>query len=162
MWEDGGLYGLPFNTTYWWSQSLLLFDTNSTLGGDWGKTTVGLGQASPQSITIAEQWVAMSTSEDFPLGYLGLSVGGISPTGATRPTFLSGLAENSSTIPSSAYGFTAGASYSKLFSRSTLACCLAALQIAYSFRLHYQKAIQLIFDRERWARCTRKHGLWRL
>jgi hypothetical protein len=120
MWEQGSLYGLPFNTTYWWSQSLLTSDTNTTLSGDWGLTTVGLGQASSQSITVPEQWVAMSTLEDFPLGYLGLSVGGISPTGATRPTFLSGLAEsdNFSTIPSSAYGFTAGASYSKLSSKS--------------------------------------------
>jgi hypothetical protein len=113
FWNGAGAYNLPFNTTYWWSPSLLTTDTNSSLTGDWGLTTVGLGQASTRSITIPEQWVAKQFSKNFFLGYLGLSVGGISPNGATRPTFLSGLSENPTTIPSSAYGFTAGAHYSK-------------------------------------------------
>jgi len=120
-WEEAGVFNLPFSSDsmHWWSQSLLLpGGSNSTVRGDWGLTNVGLGLASKQSITITEQFVARHYSEDFFLGYLGLSVGDISLNGATRPTYLSGLAKNPVTIPSSAYGFTAGASYSKSYPQS--------------------------------------------
>ncbi|KAF2825957.1 acid protease [Ophiobolus disseminans] len=111
FWKAAGAFTLPFESTYWWSPSLLSAGSNNTLRGEWGLTTVGLGQASKQSITIEEQWVARQYTKSFFLGYLGLSVGAVSPNGASRPTFLSGLAENPNTIPSAGYGFTAGASY---------------------------------------------------
>ncbi|OAL05442.1 acid protease [Phaeosphaeriaceae sp. SRC1lsM3a] len=83
---------------------------NGTLNGAWGLTNVGLGQASKQSLTFQEQYVAKYYFEDFFLGALGLSVGQISPAGTAKPTFLSNLAATN-TVASSSYGFTAGASY---------------------------------------------------
>ena len=114
-WSRAGLYNLPFNTntTYWWSQDLLLPETNGTLNGEWGLTTVGLGEASAQSITLLKQYVAMYYFKDFFLGYLGLSVGTVGPAGAVRPTFFSSLALANDTIASNSYGFTAGAFYRK-------------------------------------------------
>jgi hypothetical protein len=109
--SKSGLYRLPFEKLYWWSRDLLLPGGNGTLDGQWGLTNVGLGGASAQSITIVKQYVAMYYFKDFFLGSLGLSVGSISPTGADRPTFFSGLTAANDTFPSISYGFTAGASY---------------------------------------------------
>ncbi|KAF1921484.1 aspartic peptidase domain-containing protein [Ampelomyces quisqualis] len=48
---------------------------------------------------------------EFYLGFLGLAVGTISPTGAVLQTFFSGLAGATDVVASNSYGFTAGASY---------------------------------------------------
>jgi hypothetical protein len=109
--KTAGIYSLPIRDLYWWSRSLMSPGFNGTMAGLWASTTVGLGQTSPQSITLQDQYVATHDFEDFFLGSLGLSVGGVSPEGATPiPTFLSALyAANQ--IASASYGFTAGASY---------------------------------------------------
>ncbi|KAH5696842.1 hypothetical protein HBI44_101680 [Parastagonospora nodorum] len=106
-----GLYSLPLKDTYGWSESLLSPKWNETTNASWGTTTVGLGTASKQSLTIQGQYVATYVFKDFFLGSIGLAVGAISPVGATRKTFLSGLAAAMDKVPSSSYGFTAGASY---------------------------------------------------
>ncbi|KAF2024778.1 acid protease [Setomelanomma holmii] len=111
QWKLAGLYDLPVKNLYYWSQDLLLPTSNGTLDGDWGLTTVGLGEASKDSITLASQYVASYFFKDFFLGYLGLSVGAISPTGATRPTYFSALAAAVNNVPSPTYGYTAGAIY---------------------------------------------------
>jgi hypothetical protein len=110
-----GLYDLPVTGLFWWSRDLLSPSSNGSLNGRWGVTTVGLGAASPQSITLPDQYVAANYFKDFFLGSLGLSIGPITPQGgATKLPFLDRLAsaENSS-IASRSYGFTAGASYRK-------------------------------------------------
>jgi hypothetical protein len=112
-WNLAGLYELPTKSLYWWTQDLLSPTSNGTLDGDWGLTTVGLGEASKDSITLESQYVAGYFFKDFFLGYLGLSAGAISPTGATRPTFFSALYRLVDYIPSPSYGYTAGASYRK-------------------------------------------------
>jgi hypothetical protein len=112
--QSTGLYDLPFKNTYYWSRSLLPPSSNGTLNGAWGQSTVGLGSASKQSITIAKQYVAMYYFSEFYLGSLGLAVGTISPTGAVLKTFFSGLASATDVVASNSYGFTAGASYRKL------------------------------------------------
>lgn len=109
LWKLEGTNDLPIAD---WLKPIVLADTNQTLGGTWGLTTVGLGEASAQSITLPNQYVAAQTSEEFFLGTLGLSVGEISPSGAASPTFFSSLAATDQ-IASSSYGFTAGASYRK-------------------------------------------------
>jgi hypothetical protein len=109
--SSAGSYTLPLQGTYGWSQSLLLPNLNGTLDAVWGLTTVGLGTASKQSVTIDKQYVASYFVKDLFLGSLGLSAGTIGPTGATVSSFLSGLAAINTTLPSSSYGFTAGASY---------------------------------------------------
>jgi hypothetical protein len=109
-----GTYDLPITGIFWYSRDLLSPSSNSTVNGIWGVTTVGLGTASKQSQTIADQYVAVNYLKDFFLGSLGLSIGPIKPEGTSKSSFLYGLAygENSP-IASSAYGFTAGASYRK-------------------------------------------------
>jgi hypothetical protein len=113
FYSTAGLYTLPFNTDslYWWSRGLLLPSSNGTLNGAWGVANVGLGTASKQSITLQHQYVAGYYVSDFFLGSLGLSAGAVSATGATRPSFLGGLAAVTTEVPSVSYGFTAGASY---------------------------------------------------
>lgn len=111
--STAGLYALPFNkdSMYWWSRGLLLPSSNGTLNGAWGSTNVGLGAASRQSITIQHQYVATYYFNDFFMGSLGLCAGAVSLNGASGPAFLSGLAAVTTKVPSSSYGFTAGASY---------------------------------------------------
>jgi hypothetical protein len=110
--KDAGTYQLPVQTLDWWSPSLMLPGFSGNLTGVWALTTVGLGQTSPQSTTLSEQYVAAQDSKDFFLGSLGLSVGVISPQGADKPTFMSSL-QSRKQIASHSYGFTAGASYRK-------------------------------------------------
>ncbi|KAL5119997.1 hypothetical protein ACEQ8H_002095 [Pleosporales sp. CAS-2024a] len=109
--NPAGTYELPFSKAYGWSQSLLSPEFTGNLTGYWGTTTVGLGPASNESITIENQYVANSYSQDFFLGSLGLSALPISAEGATEQSFLSGLASANFAIPSASYGFTAGAAY---------------------------------------------------
>lgn len=112
-WAQAGNFELPFQQMHWWSRELLLPETNGTINGEWGLTTVGLGEASAQSNTLPEQYVASYTFKDFFLGSLGLATGAISPAGADKPTFFSSLVEHTELVPSHSYGFTAGASYRK-------------------------------------------------
>jgi hypothetical protein len=112
-----GLYDLPILNQFWYSRDLLLPSsnaTNSTVNGQWGVTTVGLGAASNQSQTMADQYVAVAYLEDFFLGSLGLSMDSISAAGTTKRSFFAALADaGDSPIASHSYGFTAGASYRK-------------------------------------------------
>ena len=119
-WQKEGLYQLPFADAYWWSPELLLLNRNDTLRGEWGSTTVGLGRASKESITIGDQYVAMYYLEDLFLGSLGLSEGVIGPNGgAQKSTFFNTLT-SLEIIPSHSYGYTAGAIYRKSTSVSPL------------------------------------------
>jgi hypothetical protein len=115
MYNQAGQWDLPITGLFWWSQNLLSPSSNSSLNGWWGLTTVGLGTASPQSVTTPDQYVASNFFKDFFLGSLGLSIGQIKPQGgATRSPFLERLASaENSLIASRSYGFTAGASYRK-------------------------------------------------
>ncbi|KAH7083708.1 aspartic peptidase domain-containing protein [Paraphoma chrysanthemicola] len=108
-WNLAGTYYLPKSD--WWTKDLLFPSSNVTLDAAWGLTTVGLGEASKDSITLPNQYVAAYYFEDLFLGQLGLSVGAISPTGATKPTFFSALSALPEYVPSNSYGYTAGASY---------------------------------------------------
>jgi hypothetical protein len=109
-----GTYDLPITGNFWYSRDLLAPTSNGTVNGIWGLTNVGLGGASKQSQTIADQYVAVEYFKDFFLGSLGLSIGSIKPEGTAKSSFLYGLAygENSP-VASPSYGFTAGASYRK-------------------------------------------------
>jgi len=110
-WKQEGLFSLPLEKSYWFSDNFLILDKNiSSLNSEWGTTTVGLGRASKQSNTISEQYVALQGSRDLFLGSLGLSVGQYGFGTALKPTFLEGLL-GVKLIPSRSYGFTAGASY---------------------------------------------------
>ena len=64
------------------------------------------------AIALKGQIVGIINSTDFLLGSFGL---GVTPSNFTadenQPTFLSSLVENTSTIPSHSYGYTAGAHY---------------------------------------------------
>lgn len=111
FYSPAGLYALPFAESYWWSRSLLPPRGNGSLDGIWGTTNIGLGAASKQSMTVPDQYVASYYFTEFFLGSLGLSAGTVSAQGATKPSFFNGLAGRNGTIPSSSYGFTAGASY---------------------------------------------------
>jgi hypothetical protein len=106
--KKAGIYTLP--VPYWWSPGLLLPSTNETWGGEWSTTTVGLGAASKQSITMPTQYVAKYYFMDFFLGSLGLSVGSVNPGNTPEKTFLSTMVATN-TIASNSYGFTAGAIY---------------------------------------------------
>jgi hypothetical protein len=112
-----GLYDLPILNSFWYSRDLLLPSSNSSnsaVNGQWGVTNVGLGAASNQSQTMADQYVAVAYLEDFFLGSLGLSMDSISPEGATKLSFFARLANaENSPIASHSYGFTAGAKYRK-------------------------------------------------
>jgi hypothetical protein len=114
-WNHQGLFNLPFNSSYGWSDDLLLpgsNGSNDTLNGAWGLTTVGLGSASKDSMTLENQYVAMQYSKDFFLSSLGIAVGSVSAGRAVEPSFFSSFA-TSPGLPSQSYGYTAGASYRK-------------------------------------------------
>jgi hypothetical protein len=121
MYSTPGQWDLPITDLFWWSRTLLSPSSNGSLNGWWGLTNVGLGEASPQSITMPDQYVAVNFFKDFFLGSLGLSIGPISPQGgATKLPFLNRLASaEDSPIASSSYGFTAGASYRKWFQHAS-------------------------------------------
>jgi hypothetical protein len=112
--SKAGLYNLTITENFWWSRNLLSPSSNGTLTGRWGVTNVGLGEASKQSITMDNQYVVVDFFEDFFLGSLGLSIGSVSPEGASKLSFLNRFASaNPQEIASASYGFTAGASYRK-------------------------------------------------
>jgi hypothetical protein len=105
LWKRTGLFDFP--KTYY---------TNGSLGGEWGITNIGLGQASKNSYTLPEQYVA--TSRDLFLGSLGLSVGVVSPAGVDKKTFLSSYATYVDQIASNSFGYTAGAVYREYLSHA--------------------------------------------
>lgn len=76
--------------------------------------TIGLGQASDQSLQLNPEIVAGVVNKDFFLGGFGLSLNANDFGAGALPTFLS-LLPNSTfrPIPSLSYGYTAGASYRK-------------------------------------------------
>lgn len=83
--------------------------------GNTGTGYYGLDTIAVQESTTAyDQIVGIVNTTDYLLGYLGL---GVIPSNFSAqkntPTFLSTLVENTSTIPSHSYGFTAGAHYRK-------------------------------------------------
>lgn len=123
-----GIYTLPLQDLFWWSQNLMSPNFNGTLTGAWAQGNVGLGGASKQSITFQNQYVVSSYLKEFYLGSLGLSIGSISPTGASLPTFFTTLAQAPNKIASPSYGFTAGASYRKYPCLPTLRIMLSSIK----------------------------------
>jgi hypothetical protein len=109
-WEPFGDYDIPM--PHWYTNNFL-GSRNDTPAAAWGVQNVALDQSSPQANIIANRYVAGYTTRDPYIGSLGLAVGGPSPGGASRKTFLTALEEATTPrlIASSSYGYTAGAIY---------------------------------------------------
>lgn len=108
-WEDAGNYGVPL--PYWYAEPTS--SGNGSLAGAWGKTNVGLGRSSPQSLVVADRYAVKYLFEDFFMGSFGLAQGQIGPQSGTLPTFLTQFAGENN-VASSSFGYTAGAYYRKL------------------------------------------------
>lgn len=106
-WKTAGIYDIPL--PYWWTNES---STNSTdtLAGDWGSENLGMGESSPKSVILPEQYIVEYTFKDFFMGSLGLAVGDTGPPGGSKPNFLNYFYSASMTA-SASYGYTAGASY---------------------------------------------------
>lgn len=77
---------------------------------DYGFATVGLGQTSPQSLVLPNQWIGATSSKDYFMGSFGLSAGVSTTRGSSSMAFLYSF-ESRNKTPSLSYGFTAGAYY---------------------------------------------------
>lgn len=108
-WEGAGNYDVPL--PYWYAESMST--GNSSFAGAWGKTNVGLGRSSADSLVVAGRYAVKYLYEDFFMGSFGLAQGQIGPPLATLATFLTQFAGENQ-IASSSYGYTAGAYYRKL------------------------------------------------
>ena len=122
-WKQSGIYTIPL--PYWYSDTFVNQTSNDTLGGLWGLTNVGLGESSAQSQVLAKRNVVGYYFEDFFMGSFGLAAGEVGSTGGTRATFLSQY-ELDQQVPSSSYGYAAGAYYrtSIILSSRTLWLCV--------------------------------------
>lgn len=107
VWENAGTYGIP--RTPWWNDPLGT-DSNKT-DAIWGISNVGMGESSPESVMLSEQYVVKYTIANFFLGHLGLAVGWTGPQGATKPNFIDNFYGSAHEIPSRSFGYTAGAYY---------------------------------------------------
>lgn len=102
-WKDSGIFTIPLPD--WWSG-------NKNLSGTWGTTAVGLGEASKESKTLADQFAVEYTFNDFFMGSFGLAAGAINPGSGAKSPFITNF-EAFNQIPSISYGYTAGAYYRK-------------------------------------------------
>ncbi|CAO2655271.1 Nn.00g103350.m01.CDS01 [Neocucurbitaria sp. VM-36] len=107
-WKTAGLYDIPL--PYWWTNDMATNSTD-TLGGVWGSENLGMGESSPQSPILQEQYVVKYTFEEFFLGSLGLAVGEVGPPGGSKPNFVNNFYKPGNQIASTSYGYTAGAYY---------------------------------------------------
>ena len=109
--ERGGIFAADESTT-WVNLGDYELDFDTDLGdsgyADYGLDTVAVSG----SASIDAQIVGILNTTEFWLGQFGLGVHSTGFNGATnRLSFLSGLVENASLIPSHSYGYTAGAYY---------------------------------------------------
>ncbi|KAF2873704.1 aspartic peptidase domain-containing protein [Massariosphaeria phaeospora] len=97
-WKESGLYDIPLPS--WWS--------GQNPKGTYGLENVALGKSSKTSAVLPEQMVYKYKFEEFWLGSFGLAIGPLDTSGAVKTPFLANFATQ---IPSSSFGYTAGASY---------------------------------------------------
>ena len=116
----GGLFNSNHSST-WEPKATYLLGAESNLGyttnsdvGVFGFDTLGIGKVGAGNATLDHQVVGGIFTTDFYVGSLGLSPQTINFTDNVdqSPSFLGNLKEQN-LIPSIAYGYTAGASYSK-------------------------------------------------
>jgi hypothetical protein len=82
-------------------------DSGPTQAVWYGTDNIGLGKASPQSITIPSQLIAGTSSKDFNIGLFGLSNKAMNLGGALRQTILSTLRQYNMTS-GTGFSYTAG------------------------------------------------------
>ncbi|EDU48788.1 conserved hypothetical protein [Pyrenophora tritici-repentis Pt-1C-BFP] len=111
QWQTAGTFNIPLPP--WYIDQLQLdSDGNSTKpAAVWGVDSVGLGETSPQSLVLSDQYVVKYTVGNFYLGSLGLAVGRTGASGATRPNFIENMYGSAHRIASRSFGYTAGAYY---------------------------------------------------
>jgi hypothetical protein len=107
-WKEAGIYFIP--TPPWWRE-IPISNGSTRPAGVWGVSTVGLGESSPDSVILEDQYVVKYTDENFYLGQFGLSVGSTGPSGGGKPNFIENLYGSAHKIASRSYGYTAGAYY---------------------------------------------------
>jgi hypothetical protein len=108
QWKDAGLYQIPLPK--WWIDTLSI-DGNNETGGIWGDDNVGLGNSSPNSPILSQQYVVKYLVENFYMGSFGLAVGTSGPPGGDKPNFLDNFYNSAHMIASRSYAYTAGAYY---------------------------------------------------
>jgi hypothetical protein len=101
-------FGNNSNSTALGLSRFLATDMEVTQSAWYGTSNIGLGAASKQSITLANQLIAGTTSNVFNLGLFGLSIKALDIGGSIRPTFLEKLATVSSIMPGTGFSYTAG------------------------------------------------------
>ena len=87
--------------------------SGNAINGSYGYDTIGLlGKAGANNVSVNHQVIAGLITEAFYVGSLGLSNQPINFTdsGDSSPSLLTSL-KNENLIPSTSYGYTAGASY---------------------------------------------------
>jgi hypothetical protein len=109
-WQDAGIYKIPLPN--WWIDTLSVDENNET-GGIWGIDNVGLGNSSPNSKILSEQYVVKHLLGNFYMGSFGLAVGSSGPPGGDKPNFLDNFYSSAQLIASRSYAYTAGAYYRK-------------------------------------------------
>ena len=87
---------------------------NNIVNGTYGYDTLVLpGSAGVANISVTHQVIASIITEEFYVGYLGLSNQPINVSVTdSSPSFMTSL-KNQNLIPSNSYGYTAGATYRK-------------------------------------------------
>ncbi|KAH8624752.1 hypothetical protein IG631_20217 [Alternaria alternata] len=104
-WQAAGTYTIPLPP--WFNKSELNGDANAV----WGTDNVGLGESSPQSTMLSQQYVLKYTLSNFFMGSLGLAVGSTGPPSALKPNFIDNFYGSAHKIASRSFGYTAGAYY---------------------------------------------------
>ncbi|KAH6876057.1 aspartic peptidase domain-containing protein [Alternaria rosae] len=104
-WQTAGIYTIP--VPEWYNDTLQAEEPAAV----WGVDNVGLGESSPQSFILAEQYVVKYTVANFYMGSLGLAVGSTGPPGALKPNFMDNMYGSAHKIASRSFGYTAGAYY---------------------------------------------------
>ncbi|KAI4960773.1 hypothetical protein J4E86_002398 [Alternaria arbusti] len=105
QWQNAGIYTIP--VPEWYNDTLQAEEPAAV----WGVDHVGLGESSPQSFILTEQYVVKYTVTNFYMGSLGLAVGSTGPPGALKPNFLDNMWGSAHKIASRSFGYTAGAYY---------------------------------------------------
>ena len=107
-WQPAGIYEIPLPKWYAEPRS----SGNVSLSGRLGKTNVGIGRSSAESLVMSDRYAVQYIVEDFFMGSFGLAVGSVGPNLGAITTYLT-QTEDDGFIASSSFGYTAGAWYSK-------------------------------------------------
>jgi hypothetical protein len=110
QWQTAGLFEIPMPE--WYSDGIQA-DTSSKPAAVLGVDTLGLGESSPQSSMLTDQYIVGYTVANFFMGSLGLAVGSTGPPGALKPNFMENFYGSAHKIASRSFGYTAGAYYRK-------------------------------------------------